>query len=66
MDVRLGIQDLLNQAVRYAQDFNGDGKIGSDVTSQTVGADQVFRRYKRGQYITLTGVYTFGRRVVVP
>jgi TonB-dependent receptor len=66
LDVRLGIQDLLNQAVRYAQDFNGDGKIGRDLTSQTVGADQVFRRYKRGQYITLTGVYTFGRRVVVP
>ncbi|GAB4000244.1 TonB-dependent receptor [Spirosoma daeguense] len=66
IEVRLGIQDLLNQAVRYAQDFNGDGKIGSDLTSQTVGADQVFRSFRRGQYVTLSGIYTFGRRTILP
>ncbi|KAB7729078.1 TonB-dependent receptor plug domain-containing protein [Rudanella paleaurantiibacter] len=66
LEVRLGIQDILNQATRFAQDFNGDGRIGRDLTSQTVGADQVFRQFRRGQYFTLTGVYTFGRRTVVP
>ncbi|GAB3892457.1 TonB-dependent receptor [Spirosoma agri] len=66
IELRLGIQDILNQATRYAQDFNGDGKIGKDLTSQTVSADQVFRSFRRGQYVTLTGVYTFGRRTIVP
>lgn len=66
LDVRLGIQDVFNQATRYVQDFNGDGKIGKDMTSQSVSADQVIRRFKRGQYFTLTAVYTFGRRTVIP
>lgn len=66
LDVRLGIQDVLNQAVRYAQDFNGDGRIGKDLTSQNATADQTIRRFKRGQYVTLTAVYTFGRRTVIP
>ena len=65
-EVRLGIQDILNQYVRFSQDFNRDGKIGKDVTSQTAGADQDIRKFKRGQYFTLTGVYTFGRRIIVP
>lgn len=65
-EVRLGIQDLLNAQFRFSQDFNQDGKIGSDVTSQTANADQNIRTYRRGQYATLTGVYTFGRRTVIP
>ena len=65
-EVRLGIQDLLNQYVRFSQDFNRDGKIGKDVTSQTAGADQDIRKFKRGQYVTITGVYTFGRRIIIP
>ncbi len=65
-EVRLGIQDILNAPFRFAQDFNGDRKIGSDVSSRTAGADQNYINYKRGQYITLTGVYTFGRRTIVP
>ena len=65
-EVRLGIQDILNAPVRFAQDYGGDGKIGSDVTSQNATADQNYRTFRRGQYVTLTGVYTFGRRVIVP
>jgi len=66
LEIRLGIQDIFNQPVRFAQDFNRDGKIGKDVTSQTANADQDIRKFKRGSYFTLTGVYTFGRRTVVP
>lgn len=66
MEVRLGIQDLLNAKYRFVQDFNGDGKIGPDVTSESATADQNIRVFRRGQYVTLTGVYTFGRRTVIP
>ncbi len=65
-EVRLGIQDLLNAPFRFAQDFNGDTKIGKDVTSRTANADQNYLQFRRGQYVTLTGVYTFGRRIIVP
>lgn len=65
-ELRLGIQDILNQPVRFSQDFNRNGRIGRDVTSNTPKADQDFRSFRRGQYVTLTGVYTFGRRIIVP
>ncbi|SFD83188.1 Outer membrane receptor proteins, mostly Fe transport [Spirosoma endophyticum] len=65
-EVRLGIQDILNAPFRFAQDYNGDRKIGKDVTSRSADADQNYINYRRGQYVTLTGVYTFGRRTVVP
>lgn len=66
IELRLGIQDLLNQYIRFAQDFNNDGKIGSDVTSQTAGADQMVRKFKRGSYYTASIIYTFGRRTIIP
>ncbi|MCX6213138.1 TonB-dependent receptor [Spirosoma sp.] len=66
LELRFGVQDLLNQYVRFAQDFNRDGKIGSDVTSQTAGADQMLRKFKRGSYYTVSAIYTFGRRTVIP
>ncbi|QDK82585.1 TonB-dependent receptor [Spirosoma sp. KCTC 42546] len=66
LELRLGIQDVLNQYVRFAQDFNHDGKIGSDVTSQSADADQVLRKFKRGSYYTLSAIYTFGRRTIIP
>ncbi|GAB3037097.1 TonB-dependent receptor [Spirosoma pulveris] len=66
LELRFGVQDLLNQYVRFAQDFNRDGKIGSDVTSQTAGADQMVRKFKRGSYYTVSAIYTFGRRTVIP
>jgi TonB-dependent receptor len=66
LEIRLGIQDILNQPVRFAQDFNRDGKIGKDVTSQTTGADQNIRKFKRGSYYTLTVAYSFGKRQIVP
>ena len=66
VELRLGIQDLLNQNVRFSQDFNHDGKIGKDVTSQTASADQDVRKFKRGSYFTLTAAYTFGKRIIIP
>lgn len=66
LELRLGIQDILNQPVRFSQDFNRDGKIGSDVTSTTANADQDIRKFKRGSYFTFSAIYTFGRRIVVP
>jgi len=66
LELRLGIQDVLNQYVRFVQDFSHDGKIGSDVTSQTATADQTIRRFKRGSYYTASVVYTFGRRTIIP
>lgn len=64
MEIRLGIQDLLNQAFRLEQDFNRDGKIGKDVSSQTRDADQQVRSFRRGTYTTLTLVYSFGRTII--
>lgn len=66
LEIRLGIQDILNQPVRFAQDFNRDGKVGKDVTSQTAGADQNIRKFKRGSYYTLTVAYSFGKRQIIP
>ena len=66
LEIRLGIQDILNQPVRFSQDFNRDGKIGKDVTSKTASADQDIRKFRRGSYFTLTAAYTFGKRVVIP
>ena len=65
-EIRLGIQDILNQYIRFTQDFNRDGKIGADVTSQTPNADQDIRKFRRGSYFTVSGIYTFGRRIIVP
>lgn len=65
-EVRFGVQDILNAPFRFAQDYNGDRKIGRDVTSRSADADQNYINYRRGQYVTLTGIYTFGRRIIVP
>jgi TonB-dependent receptor len=66
LELRLGIQDLLNQPFRLSQDFNRDGGIGSDVTTRSPNADQDIRSFRRGQYVTLTAVYSFKRRTIVP
>ncbi|NID09930.1 TonB-dependent receptor [Fibrivirga algicola] len=66
IELRLGIQDILNQPFQLTEDFNRDGKIGSDVASQTASADQIRRSFRRGSYYTVSAIYTFGRRVVVP
>ncbi|WP_018621916.1 TonB-dependent receptor [Spirosoma luteum] len=66
LEFRLGIQDVLNRPVRYVQDYNRDGKIGSDVSSLSPNADQTIRSFKRGSYYTISAVYTFGRRTLVP
>lgn len=66
LELRLGIQDLLNQPVRYSQDFNHDGKVGSDVTTKGPNADQDIRKFRRGSYFTLTAAYNFGRRTIIP
>jgi hypothetical protein len=63
-EVRVGIQDVLNQAYRLTQDYNHNGKIDKDVTSQTANADQEIRRFKRGSYSTVSLVYTFGRSII--
>jgi outer membrane receptor for ferrienterochelin and colicin len=59
LEVRLSIQDLLNQPIRLSQDFNRDAKIGSDVTSKTANADQDIRTFRRGTYSTLSFIYNF-------
>lgn len=66
LEMRFGIQDILNAPFRFSQDYNGDRKIGSDVTSRSATADQDYIKFRRGQYVTLTGVYTLGRRIIVP
>lgn len=63
-EVRVGIQDVLNQAYRLTQDYNHNGKIDKDVTSQTANADQEIRRFKRGSYSTVSLAYTFGRSII--
>ena len=66
LEFRLGVQDILNRPVRYVQDYNRDGKIGSDVSSLSSSADQTIRSFKRGSYYTVSAIYTFGRRTLVP
>jgi hypothetical protein len=66
IEIRLGIQDLFNAPFRFSQDYNDDGQIGSDVTSTNRTADQDVRIFRRGQYVTLTGIYTLGQRTVIP
>jgi hypothetical protein len=66
LELRLGIQDILNQPVRFSQDFNRDGKIGSDVTTKGPNADQDIRKFRRGSYFTLTAAYNFGKRTIIP
>lgn len=66
IELRFGVQDILNQYVRFSQDFNRDGKIGNDVTSQSAGADQDIRKFRRGSYYTISAIYTFGRRLLIP
>ncbi|MDU0369535.1 TonB-dependent receptor domain-containing protein [Hymenobacter endophyticus] len=51
-DLRLGIQDVLNQYVRQYYDFNRDGKINS-------GENGSFARYRRGTYSTAGLTYKF-------
>ena len=45
IEVKAGVQDILNQAVVLRQDSNEDGKIRSN--------DELLFRYKRGTYYTL-------------
>jgi TonB-dependent receptor len=63
-ELRLGIQDILNQPFRLSQDFNRDGRIGRDVTSVTADADQDVRAFRRGSYATVSLVYALGRTIV--
>ncbi len=51
VDIRFGIQDLLNQPVRLAQDNNSDGKI--------TGKDGDFRTFRRGTIFNLGFNYNF-------
>ena len=50
LDLRLGVQDLLNQYVRQYYDFNRDGAVSSSETG-------AFGRYHRGQYSTIGLTY---------
>jgi TonB-dependent receptor len=51
MELKLGIQDLLNQQFRLIQDSNLDGKI--------TGVDESYQKYRRGTYATLGLTYKF-------
>jgi TonB-dependent receptor len=51
LEVKAGVQDLLNQAVQLTQDTNNDGKI--------TGIDENIARYRRGQYSTMSVTYRF-------
>ena len=51
VDIRFGIQDLLNQPVRLTQDNNSDGKI--------TGVDGDFRTFRRGAVFNLGLNYNF-------
>lgn len=51
MELKLGIQDLLNQKFRLIQDSNLDGNISD--------ADHTYQQYRRGTYSTLGLTYKF-------
>ncbi len=49
LEIKAGVQDVLNQRVQLTQDTNVDGKI--------TGIDENIARYRRGQYSTLSVTY---------
>ncbi|RYD94759.1 MAG: hypothetical protein EOP50_09040 [Sphingobacteriales bacterium] len=51
LEIRAGIQDLLNQPFRLIQDSNLDKKI--------TDSDDVYQRFKRGSYSTVGVTYKF-------
>ena len=51
LEVKAGVQDLLNQRVQIKQDTNGDGKLTS--------IDENIASYRRGQYATMSFTYRF-------
>ncbi len=51
LEVKAGVQDLLNQRVQLTQDTNTDGQL--------TGIDENIARYRRGQYSTLGLTYRF-------
>ncbi|HMJ69586.1 MAG TPA: TonB-dependent receptor [Cyclobacteriaceae bacterium] len=51
LEVKIGIQDLLNQSYRLVQDSNRDKKI--------TGVDETIQTYKFGQYSTLGVTWRF-------
>jgi hypothetical protein len=51
LEIRAGIQDILNQPFRLIQDSNLD----SDITS----VDETYQKYRRGSYTTLGINYRF-------
>jgi TonB-dependent receptor len=51
MELKLGVQDLLNQQFRLIQDSNLDGKISK--------VDESYQKYRRGTYSTIGVTYKF-------
>jgi len=51
IELKLGVQDLLNQQFRLIQDSNLDGKI--------TGVDESYQKYRRGTYSTIGLTYKF-------
>ena len=51
LELKAGVQDLLNQRIQLTQDTNTDGKI--------TGIDENIARFRRGQYSTLSATYRF-------
>jgi hypothetical protein len=51
LELKAGIQDLLNQPIRLVQDSNRDGKIN--------GVDESIQEFRRGSYSTIGLTYKF-------
>ncbi|WP_250630300.1 TonB-dependent receptor [Rhodoflexus caldus] len=52
LEIKVGVQDLLNAPIRFLEDTNRDGKA-------VKGADLNFMNFRRGQYFTLGLTYKF-------
>lgn len=69
LNVKLNMQNLLNEPVRIAEDHNYDNKYTAEKithTSQSGGTtipvyegDNIFRRFKTGRYLLLSFTYAF-------
>ncbi|MDX5419087.1 MAG: TonB-dependent receptor [Hymenobacteraceae bacterium] len=51
LELKAGIQDILNQKTRLIQDSNDDARI--------TGIDESFREFRKGRYATLGATYKF-------
>lgn len=59
LQVKLGVQNLLDEPILFAEDYNFSGKYEKMKNEQDTEADNIYSSYKPGRYFTLSLTYSF-------